>query len=115
MATPKILKIAKICHEVNRAFCDGIEGETQVSWEEASDHIKQTVIDGVIYIRKNPSSTPKDAHDNWLDFKIDEGWVYGPTKDPVKKTHPLMIRYKDLPKQQKAKDMLFSTVVKSFK
>jgi hypothetical protein len=39
--------------------------------------------------------------------------VYGETKDPVKKTHPWMIPYDELPQIQKTKDKLFLAVVKS--
>ena len=114
MNSEKIINIAKTCHEVNKAFCEGIGDNSQVSWEEATEDIRQSAIDGVRFLRKNPKSTAVDIHNNWLEFKMDDGWVFGLEKDPVKKTHPCMVRYKDLPKHQRTKDKLFSAIVKSF-
>jgi hypothetical protein len=44
---------------------------------------------------------------------MNEGWVYGETKDPVAKTHPCLVAYNDLPIEQQVKDHLFRAVVKA--
>ena len=47
----------------------------------------------------------KLAHEIWMKSKTDAGWVYGEIKDPVKKTHPLLIDWDDLPEEEKQKDI----------
>ena len=44
------------------------------------------------------------VHDIWASGRINEGWTYGETKDPEKKTTPLLIAYDDLPESEKDYD-----------
>jgi hypothetical protein len=43
-------------------------------------------------------------HRRWLDEKLKGGWQYGPVKDPVKKTHPCLVSWGELPEEEKEKD-----------
>jgi hypothetical protein len=43
-------------------------------------------------------------HLGWEEQKRMEGWVYGPTKDNEKRTHPLLVPYSELPEAEKEKD-----------
>lgn len=103
--------VAKVCHEVNRAYCKSIGDNTQPSWEDAPEWQKKSAADGVIHAMSNPGVTPKMSHENWLKTKKAEGWVYGPVKDLDKKAHPCMVPYNELPKEQQTKDDLFLAVV----
>lgn len=47
----------------------------------------------------------KLAHEIWMKSKIDAGWIYGKAKDPIKKTHPLLVDWDDLPEEEKQKDI----------
>ena len=38
-----IEKIAKTCHEVNKVFCEALGDDSQVSWEEAPEWLKNSV------------------------------------------------------------------------
>ena len=42
------------------------------------------------------SRSPEELHGSWMQAYIDMGWVYGPERDPEKKTHPDMVPYADL-------------------
>lgn len=110
----EIVKIAKACHNVNKVYCEFIGDNSQVSWEDAPDWQKQSAINGVKYHLNNPDSTPMDSHTSWLKEKVDTGWVYGGVKDPIAKTHPCIVNYDKLPKEQQVKDSLFVSIVKSF-
>jgi hypothetical protein len=44
------------------------------------------------------------AHVVWMKSKKADGWIYGEEKDPVKKTHPCIVEWKDLPDAEKQKD-----------
>lgn len=103
-------QITAVAHETNRAYCNAIGDKSQVPWEKAPDWQKKSAIDGVKYHKKGDKA-PEDSHNNWLALKEKEGWKYGPKKDPEKKTHPCMVPYSDLPKDQRRKDALFIAVV----
>lgn len=108
-----IEQIAKTCHEVNKAYCEANGDYSQLPWEQAPEWQKQSAVNGVQFHLDNPDSKPSDSHDNWLKEKIADGWVYGEKKDPEAKTHPCVIAYEYLPKEQKVKDYLFIAVVRS--
>jgi hypothetical protein len=106
--------IARMCHNVNKAYCESQNDFSQVSWEEAPHWQKDSAISGVAY-HFNNDVTPEMSHENWLEQKQAEGWVYGKVKDAEAKTHPCMMRYDELPKYQRTKDVLFKAVVDTFK
>lgn len=106
--------IAKTCHNVNKAYCEGQGDDSQPTWEDAPEWQKNSAFNGVMYHLHN-DVTPEMSHENWLKQKLAEGWVYGTNKDPERKTHPCMKRYEELPKYQRTKDHLFKAVVDSFR
>lgn len=108
-----LIEVARFAHEVNRLYCALLGDNSQVPWEEAPEWQRYSAVLGVKNIEDNPLATPVDSHDCWLKQKVEEGWVYGPVKDPEAKTHPCMVRYEDLPAAQQTKDHLFITVVKA--
>lgn len=112
---PKLIsKIAELCHNVNKAYCESIGDLSQPEWKDAPDWQKDSAINGVVFHLENEVS-PELSHENWLIQKLEEGWVYGKEKCAVAKTHPAMKRYDELPKYQQTKDLLFSAVCKTFK
>lgn len=46
----------------------------------------------------------ENTHDVWAKSRIEEGWVYGETKDSTQKTTPLLIPYDKLPESEKMYD-----------
>ena len=111
----KILDIARVAYEVNRAYCESLGDMSFGAWEDAPDWQKSTLVNGVVYHLDHPDATPEGSHENWLAFKAKEGWTHGPVKDPVKKTHPCFVPFSALPQDQKSKDYLFRQVVHSLK
>ena len=110
----KIEQIAKLCHEVNRAYCESIGEYSQSSWEDAPEWQKQSAINGVEF-HLNNDPTPKDSHDNWMRQKLSEGWIYGEEKDPEAKTHPCLVEYQQLSQEQRSKDYIFKGICDFFK
>ena len=106
-------KIAKICHEANRAYCETLGDWSQPTWENAPDWQKKSAINGVV-LHLAGDVSPKDSHDNWVKDKLADGWVFG-TKDPEAKTHPCIVVYEKLPIEQRRKDYIFKAIVESFK
>lgn len=106
-----ILSIARVAHEVNRAYCQSLGDHTQPTWEEAPNWQRSSACNGVEMHLKNPAATPEDSHVSWMEEKLKGGWVYGEAKDGNAKTHPCMLPYDQLPPEQRAKDYLFRGVV----
>lgn len=106
-----IEQTAKICHEVNRALCAAAGDDSQPSWENAPDWMKQSVITGIKYALDNPDATPEQQHEAWAKHKTEQGWVYGEVKDADKKTHPCLKPYAELSFQDKVKDHTFRAIV----
>lgn len=107
-------QIAKVCHNVNKAYCESIGDNTQVTWEKAPEWQQKSAVSGVLFHLDN-DVTPEQSHENWVESKVVDGWIYGDVKDEGLKTHPCMVPYNDLPKEQRMKDLLFKSIVDSFK
>lgn len=105
--------VARVCHEVNRAYCAALGDKSQLPWEDAPQWQKDSAIKGVEYHLADPASTPADSHKSWLTEKERDGWKFGPVKDPEKKEHPCFVPYEQLPKEQQAKDYVFLGVVRA--
>jgi hypothetical protein len=103
--------IARVCHEVNAAYCAALGDKSQPTWEDAPEWQKNSAIAGVELHLANPDLGVDASHQAWMEQKRQEGWTYGPVKDSVKKEHPCYVPYADLPTEQKAKDFIFRGVV----
>lgn len=108
-------EIARVCHEVNRAYCNSLGDASQPAWEDAPEWQKNSARAGVKMHLANPDATPEDSHNSWMALKEAEGWVFGEHKDPEKKTHPCMRPYRELPRDQRTKDYLFRAIVHAMK
>ena len=111
MTKPLNEAIARICHEVNRAYCESQGDLTQVAWEDAPEWQKKSAITGVNLHLDNPSAGPKASHDSWFKEKHADGWKYGAYKDVENKLHPCMVPFHELPPAQQAKDFIFRAIV----
>lgn len=108
-----IHKIAKVCHEVNRAYCESIGDGSQPTWEGAPEWQKLSSCSGVQLQLDNPDLTPEQRHESWFAEKSADGWLWGEVKDTVAKLNPCCVPYSELPVAQQTKDYLFSAVVRS--
>lgn len=106
-------EIARLAHEANAAYCRMLGDFSQPRWEDAPDWQKKSALNGVHFIIENPTASPSSSHENWLREKEADGWHYGPVKDPVRKTHPCFLPYKELPEEQRIKDTIFGAVVRA--
>ena len=106
-------KVAQICHEVNRAYCQALGDFSQPTWEDAPEWQRKSAINGVSFHVMNPTAGADASHISWLAEKVKDGWVYGDVKNPEKKEHPCMVPFELLPKEQQAKDFIFRQIVHS--
>lgn len=107
----KVIDVARICHEANKALCILHGDHSQPKWDQAPKEIKDSAINGVNYHLNNPDATPENSHENWLIEKEENGWVYGEVKNMETKEDPCFVPYEELPENQKAKDHLFRNII----
>jgi len=105
--------IARVAHEVNRAYCLSIGDSSQPTWADAPEWQKKSAVVGVKFLRRHPDATPADTHAAWLKGKEADGWTHGAVKDADKKTHPCLLPYEELPAEHRTKDYLFGAVVRA--
>jgi hypothetical protein len=104
-------QIARVAHEVNRAYCQAIGDFSQPAWEDAPKWQRDSAMTGVKMHTENPNAGPEASHESWLAEKQAAGWTYGEVKDPELKEHPCMVPFAHLPNEQQAKDYIFRAVV----
>lgn len=107
-------QIAQVCHEANKGYCAAIGDNSQKTWEEAEQWQRDSAIKGVLYFLTNPNAPESAQHDAWMADKVADGWVYGEVKDAQAKTHPCIVPFIELPLEQRLKDSLFQSVVRTF-
>ncbi len=104
-------QIARVAHEVNRAYCLSLGDASQPVWEEAPQWQRDSALLGVQLHTENPNAGPEASHQSWMAQKVADGWQYGPEKRPEVKQHPCMVPFGELPREQQAKDFIFRAVV----
>jgi hypothetical protein len=107
----KIEDIARVVHQLNKAYCESLGDESQDNWEDSPEWQRVSAIKGVEFHRDNPNSGDSAFHDSWMAEKEQDGWVYGEVKDLQAQTHPCMVLFSELPLEQQLKDKLFRQTV----
>jgi hypothetical protein len=107
----KIWNIARIVHEANRAYCEHLGDTSQPAWIDAPSWQIASALKAVEFRLQNPEASAEQQHQSWCMQKIADGWCWGLEKSATLKTHPCLVEYCDLPKEQQFKDALFATIV----
>ena len=103
--------VARVAHEVNRAYCQALGDNSQPAWRDAPQWQKESAMLGAQLHTDNPDADPAASHESWMAQKVADGWKYGPNKDPANKKHPCIVPFYQLPIEQQAKDYIFRGVV----
>lgn len=107
LLTPR--QIAAVCHEANRELQFLLGEEMNEPWGECGEELMTSATNGVIIAMEG--ATPEELHASWCEERISNGWIYGEEKDFESKTHPCLVRYSELPEEQRLKDHLFGAIV----
>lgn len=110
MSPHRMDQIARVCHEVNRAYCAALGDTSQPAWEDAPAWQRESARMGVD-LHTMGDFGPEASHISWMSQKLADGWVYGPVKNPDAKQHPCLVSFAELSREQQAKDYLFRGVV----
>ena len=113
--TGQLIKIAKMCHEANKVWCEINGDSTQKNWEDAEKWQQDSALVGVDFRLANPDAKEDAQHNAWMQDKVNDGCVYGEVKDAEKKTHPCIVPFEQLPEFQQKKDKLFCAIVDALK
>lgn len=108
-----VMMLAKLCHEVNRAYCRGMGDDSQLPWEEAPKWQRLSAIQGVRRVMLDPEVTAESLHEAWCADKRAGGWSYGHVKDAGRLRHPCLVSWDNLPREQRTKDELFIATVRN--
>src|SRR3954471_14772151 len=96
----KAESIARVCHEVNKAYCESVGDNSQKSWDDMDASERESAIKGVEFAIEN-SPDAERLHEAWSKGKIEAGWILGRCKDPEKRIHPSLVPYDQLPEFEK--------------
>jgi len=106
-----IQRIAQVAHEAMRAWQKANGQAPAPPWSRAPKWMRESSVASVRWRISNPKAPTSAQHDQWMAQKRADGWKLGKTKDAKKKTHPMMITYRDLPQFEQRKDALVNAVV----
>lgn len=99
------IEIAFAVHEMNGILqAAGREPHRQPHWDDATDEMRQQVLDLVRSYRRG--TTPEQAHERWRSLMADRGWRYGPAWSDTGRTHPNLVPYGQLPERQRIKSRM---------
>lgn len=104
-------QITRVLHEANRQLCALMGDHTQVEWDKAPVEQQDSTLECIDAIIRKPDIPSSELHDQWIADMMDNGWTWGPKKDPEKKTHPCCLSYEEVPEREKVKDRLFKNIV----
>ena len=113
MINVNIMDIARVCHQVNKAYCEALGDFSQPDWEKAPEWQRESAILGVELHVDHPDAGPQASHESWFTQKVKDGWKYGEIKDPEKMEHPCLVPFAELPPAQQAKDFIFQAIVRA--
>ena len=92
-----------ICHFAWASYQLGCNQEFNLVPDEADLMSHKDACDA---FKKNPSITAEENHENWMKYRLSQGWVYGKVKDKEKKTHPDLVPFAKLPPVEQRKDIM---------
>jgi hypothetical protein len=110
----QIQQIAKTAHAIHRAYCLEMGIPTQPKWEDVESDHKEVVYSSINQIIQGGIKTVEESHDNFIEFKYEQGWRYGVVYSIENKLNPRMVSFSLLTPEQRVKERLFFECVSSF-
>ncbi len=105
--------ITAAAHETNRQWQRMAMDPVDPPWEALKEEDKSFAKASTMNILINDFNA-EAAHNDWVSQKKARGWTVGTAKSAEAKTHPCLVSWAQLPKEQQAKDELWVNTVRSF-
>jgi hypothetical protein len=102
--------ISAAVHASWHAFTVTANNEPGEIWEKSPEWQKDSTRHTVAFLEAfDPAQHDvgylcEAVHVVWMNDKTRAGWVFGPKKDNVAKTHPCIVPYRELPYTDRQKD-----------
>lgn len=103
-----IAEVAYTASAILRTQCDGVPRRC---WADLLQPERQIAKGAARRVLNNPTASPADLHEKWVNKQRGEGWTYGTTKDNFAKKHPELLPYKFLAADKQRADLLFYVIV----
>jgi len=109
----KRIEIAKAIYEATRLEAEWSKRSVvPEKWQDRDGKFREQFIRTVQnYLAMDKLPTPEEAHVNWMKRYLLMGWKYGEKRDQGLKTHPDLVPYDELPKDEKDKDAIFLALI----
>jgi len=88
-ALKKYNEARKAAHDAQQAI---LATAKQIAEELGGQHL----LEDVYFYLHHPKETPETRHCKWMEDRLEQGWMYAPTKDIEAQMHPLLVPYSEL-------------------
>nr|WP_083332737.1 RyR domain-containing protein [Hyphomonas sp. Mor2] len=105
--------ISRTVHEALRAWAFAVEAREIPEWSQAPDWMRESTRESVQFIFDHPDAGAGAQHEQWMEQKHADGWVFGETRDNDKKIHPSLVPFNELPDSEQKKDKLINAIVRA--
>lgn len=105
--------IACTAHEAVKAWARTQGDFSHDAWGMTSLAHKNRMREGVLARLERPEETAEENHERWTDYMVADGWQWGPERDEDKQIHPALVEWENLPVTYRARNEIFTAVVKA--
>ena len=106
--------IAQVVQAANRQYVEAIGGRAvNPGWEQLPEEQKQSLMKAIRTTVMTPK-TLEQSHEDWCLAREAQGYTRGNYVDHVRKTHPNLVRFNELPFEEQFKDALFLGITSIF-
>jgi len=103
--------IARVVHAAMRAWASANDQPEIPVWDDAPDWMRDSTIASVKFVLAHPNAGPGAQHEQWMEQRKSQGWLYGAVRDDATKRHPMLVPFKHLPEAEQKKDSLVEAIV----
>ena len=106
-------ELAKIIYEACRVEAEW-SGRSIVpeKYKDRDEKFRKQFIEIVNeYLSADQLPNPEEAHNSWVEAHRKMGWKYGEKRNQIEKTHPDIVPFEELPKDEKDKDAIFLIII----
>lgn len=90
------------------------EKDFDKNFESLNDQGKKEIVTLVQKVLDNPNITAQQLHQDWIDLKAYNGWIYAKTINREKKEHNCLIPFSELNFYNQLKDHIFIETIKMY-